>query len=104
MLTPWQKYFGKMMHHHHLVMGFGNWEYRENIPSSITAAGEKLIDKLTDKLTHEFQQFREIMSYPPPVQAVFQLTESVLLLRREDIEGGHHKVLCSFTCETTERI
>lgn len=48
------------------------WEYEESIPSSIIAAAEKL----TGKLTHEFQQFRENVSYSLPVQACISTIDS----------------------------
>ncbi|KAK4819195.1 hypothetical protein QYF61_026811 [Mycteria americana] len=58
-------------------------EYEESISSSLVPAVEKLSRKV--------QRLKEDMSYSPP------------LLKREDIEGTHHRAPYGFTCVTMER-
>ncbi|GAB0209767.1 hypothetical protein GRJ2_003442400 [Grus japonensis] len=72
------------------------WQYEESLSSSLVSAVEKL--------SWEFQQLKEDVSYFPLYRPISRLLGvSVPLLKREDIEGAHHEAPCGFTCATRKR-
>ena len=78
-------------------------QYEESLSSSLWAC-VSAVEKLFEKLSQEFQQFKEDTScshlYTPVSHPV---GVSIPPLKREDTEGTHHGAPCGFTCVTVER-
>lgn len=72
------------------------WEFEDTLSTSLIST----VEELSDKLSKEFQQFKEDMFYCPPLQS--HANDSNRWLKREDLEGTHHGIPFGFSRETTE--
>lgn len=75
-----------------------HWQYEESLSSSLWACISDV-----GKLSQELKQFKDGMSFSPPLETKFHLLEVSILYMREKIMWVHIMKHSVFTCVTLER-
>ena len=107
--SMWRKFVWSAPSSYAKSLAAVNWKGKEaptveEVAVRLRQYEESLSSSAVKKLSQEFQQFKEEMSYSPPVWAASQLLgTSVPLLRRGNTEATYPGAPCGSTCVTTER-